>query len=221
MGHCGQSIAAPLCRSSLLTLYTSSSLQHIHQLQYSRQAFYSMSSPWAADSLGACPLAPPESFLGPKRHPYWRPGDPPDLILPFLLAQSWLPGSFLPSLAQTFPRLSPACLWLRGPARPCAGAADNVLWENPSLNSSSLTALSLRHCTTWGSWSTDWIDRALDLLQTNNFLVNVFIYKLYRPILKYLLGAVNKALALFSKLLYEMNHWMVSTLLSSCKLRVW
>lgn len=113
------------------------------------------------------------------------------------------------------PRLSPgshlpSCGW---GVQPSPALGPLTMWANPSLNSSSLTALSLRGCTTWGSWSTDCIDRALDLLQTNNFLVNVFIYKLYRPILKYLLGAVNKARNYYMKWIigWSAHFWALAS----------
>lgn len=98
----------------------------------------STGSPWG-ESLGTCPPAPPGSLLGPQRHSCWGPGDPPDLMLLFLLTQPWLLGSVLPSLAQTFPQGShlPACGWgaqlcpaLGPPAMPCQ---QTLLWILPPL----------------------------------------------------------------------------------------
>lgn len=173
MGHCGQSIAVALC------CFKTSLLQHGLSMvcRFPRQLSTCLTgvSPGAQDAslLGASRLSWPLPSLSPLSPACWAVFCPP------------------------FPRLSlgisPTHPWLSGSAGPCTGTTSDASWANPSQSSSSLKALSQRHCTTWGSWSVDWTDRPLPVLQTNKFLVSVFIYKLYRSIWNYLLGAVNKA----------------------------
>lgn len=78
MGHCGQSIAAPLCCSSLLRRCIGSSLQHLHELQYFKASLLQHGLSMGCSfprGISTCPTrvspgAKEASLLGAWR-PYW------------------------------------------------------------------------------------------------------------------------------------------------------